>query len=614
MQASETMGKKAKGKKKDPNAPCLLPEDTFIRAKKLQDLKVQMKQPKGELTQEEWCIPPALHSTTEFKETIKFWQNCAIVQHTERSMKVPSRMKIVEDERKCEKTSKTRKEVTELFKFLKTMNKQATKRTGQFLKQLEKKEGKETKRETLLKQIKDVDELMNEETSSVTCRWQQKSDGHVLPECRSWQIRLPVKCLRYKLAGSEQELRNARKFVERQQLFEKKYMVGSKLGEQAPRKNALILIEQSDVQSSWVDEAMGKMTLKDLDVKGKRVFIRVDFNDKNDPSVITNTQRIDGAMPTIRHCLKKGAKSVVLCSHLGRPDGKVVEKYSLAPVAKAAEEILGQSILFLKDCVGSEVEAACADPEPGSVILLENLRFHIEEEGKNEAKEKADVEKVKEFRASLAKLGDIYVNDAFGTAHRAHSSMVGDGFETKVAGFLMGKELASFGKVLNKPRKPLLAILGGAKVSDKILLIKNMLDKVDMMIIGGRIRFVMSSTKPEGAKIVPEIMEKAAETCLEMKSKLSRPKPLAGFVRTKGADLALGESIQQSEGEGRQKLREAFVRFTSLYGMRTAGLDCGSESQALNKKAVKKAKTIIWNGPMGVFEMERAGPRFDRAL
>mmetsp|Transcript_22032 Transcript_22032/g.51709 ORF Transcript_22032/g.51709 Transcript_22032/m.51709 type:complete len:446 (+) Transcript_22032:77-1414(+) len=206
------MGKKAKGKKKDPNAPCLLPEDTFIRAKKLQDLKVQMKQPKGELTQEEWCIPPALHSTTEFKETIKFWQNCAIVQHTERSMKVPSRMKIVEDERKCEKTSKTRKEVTELFKFLKTMNKQATKRTGQFLKQLEKKEGKETKRETLLKQIKDVDELMNE------------------------------------------ELRNARKFVERQQLFEKKYMVGSKLGEQAPRKNALILIEQSDVQSSWVDE------------------------------------------------------------------------------------------------------------------------------------------------------------------------------------------------------------------------------------------------------------------------------------------------------------------------------------------------------------------------
>ncbi|CAE7537830.1 PGK2 [Symbiodinium sp. CCMP2456] len=286
-------------------------------------------------------------------------------------MKVPSRMKIVEDERKCEKTSKTRKEVTELFKFLKTMNKQATKRTGQFLKQLEKKEGKETKRETLLKQIKDVDELMNE------------------------------------------ELRNARKFVERQQLFEKKYMVGSKLGEQAPRKNALILIEQSDVQSSWVDEAMGKMTLKDLDVKGKRaaasVFIRVDFNvpqDKNDPSVITNTQRIDGHMAREERVLNlayisTGVSEASTISSRAR-------KYSLAPVAKAAEEqgayfgvILGQSILFLKDCVGSEVEAACADPEPGSVILLENLRFHIEEEGKNEAKEKADPEKVKEFRASL---------------------------------------------------------------------------------------------------------------------------------------------------------------------------------------------------------------------
>ncbi|CAE7242548.1 TFT2 [Symbiodinium natans] len=171
--------------------------------------------------------------------------------------------------------------------------------------------------------------------------------------------------------------------------------------------------------------------------------------------------------------------------------------------------------------------AACASPEPGSVILLENLRFHIEEEGKNEAKEKADPEKVKEFRASLAKLGDVYVNDAFGTAHRAHSSMVGDGFETKVAGFLMGKELASFGKVLNKPRKPLLAILGGAKVSDKILLIKNMLDKVDIMIIGGGMAYTFlkvndemqignSLFDEEGAKIVPEIMEKAKEKGVEI--------------------------------------------------------------------------------------------------
>eukprot|EP00440_Ansanella_granifera_P057976 gb/GFBE01062847.1/.p1 GENE.gb/GFBE01062847.1/~~gb/GFBE01062847.1/.p1 ORF type:complete len:444 (+),score=147.20 gb/GFBE01062847.1/:1-1332(+) len=204
------MGKK--GGKKDPNAPTLVPEDTFQRAKKLVDLKVAMKQPKGEFTSEEWCIPPSFHSTPEFKQTIQFWQQCAIVQHHERGMKVPSRMKSLADPSKCEKKAHPRKEIQDLFKFLKSMNKQATKRTGQFLKQLEKKEGKEVKRETLLKQIHDVDEQMNE------------------------------------------ELRSSRKFVDRQQLFEKKYMVGSKLGEQAPRKNALILIEQSDVQSAWVDE------------------------------------------------------------------------------------------------------------------------------------------------------------------------------------------------------------------------------------------------------------------------------------------------------------------------------------------------------------------------
>jgi len=341
--------------------------------------------------------------------------------------------------------------------------------------------------------------------------------------------------------------------------------------------------------------AMGKMTLKDVDVKDKRVFIRVDFNvpqDKKDPSIITNTQRIDGAVPTIQYCLKKGAKSVVLCSHLGRPDGKVNEKYSLAPVAEALEKILEQEVTFLKDCCGSDVEAACADPKPGSVILLENLRFHIEEEGKNEAKEKADPESVKQFRASLAKLGDVYINDAFGTAHRAHSSMVGEGFQTKAAGFLMGKELTSFAKVLNKPRRPVLAILGGAKVSDKIQLIKNMLDKVDAMIIGGGMAYTFlkvndgmeigtSLFDEEGAKIVPEIMEKAKEKGVEIVL------PVDFTISSKfGED---GEIKMVTKVDG---IPDGFM-----------ALDCGTESQALNKKAVKKAKTIIWNGPMGVFEM-----------
>lgn len=280
--------------------------------------------------------------------------------------------------------------------------------------------------------------------------------------------------------------------------------------------------------------ALNKLQLDAVDVSDKRVIIRVDFNvpqDKADPSKITNTARIEGALPTIKHCLDKGAKSVVLMSHLGRPDGMPNEKYSLAPVAKALETLIGKKVTFLKGCVGPEVEAACASPEAGSIILLENLRFHVEEEGKGKNAEgetvKADKDAVTAFRASLAKLGDVYVNDAFGTAHRAHSSMVGDGYSVKAAGFLVAKELAAFAKVLDSPARPVLAILGGAKVSDKIQLIKNMLDKVDKMIIGGGMAYTFlkvtqdmkigtSLYDEEGAKIVPEIMELAKEKNVEI--------------------------------------------------------------------------------------------------
>merc|ERR1711933_585230 len=193
------------------------------------------------------------------------------------------------------------------------------------------------------------------------------------------------------------------------------------------------------------------------------------MGDKKDPTKITNTQRIDGALPTIKSVLDRGAKSVVLASHLGRPNGSVVAKYSLAPVAKIVEEKLGKPVTFCKDCVGPEVEAACADPAPGTVILLENLRFHVEEEGKGVDAEgnkiKAEKDAVTAFRQSLKKLADVYCNDAFGTAHRAHSSMVGEGHEVKCSGGLMSKELDAFAKVLDEPAKPVLAILGGAKVS-----------------------------------------------------------------------------------------------------------------------------------------------------
>ena len=251
---------------------------------------------------------------------------------------------------------------------------------------------------------------------------------------------------------------------------------------------------------------LNKRLLRSVSVAGKRVLIRCDFNvpqDKADPSKITNTARIEGALQSIRYCLESGAKAVVLCSHLGRPDGTRKPECSLAPVAAALEKLLARPVSFIGDCVGPEAEAACADPPQGSVLLLENLRYHVEEEGKgvdaHGAKVTAAPDAVAAFRASLRSLADVYVNDAFGTAHRAHSSMLGEGFEVRAAGFLVARELEAFRQVLDAPAKPRLAILGGAKVSDKILLIKSLLDKVDRMIIGGGMAytFLKAPSSPE---------------------------------------------------------------------------------------------------------------------
>merc|ERR1712190_563017 len=350
--------------------------------------------------------------------------------------------------------------------------------------------------------------------------------------------------------------------------------------------------------------SLKKLKVGEVDVAGKRVFIRVDFNvpqDKSDPSIITNTQRIDAALPTVKEILAKGAKSVVLASHLGRPDGRVQEKFSMAPVAKVLEEKLGKPVTLLNGASGPEVEAACADPAPGSVILLENLRFNIEEEGKGKDadgnKVKADPAKVTEFRASIRKLADVYVNDAFGTAHRAHSSMVGEGFEVKATGGLMSQELDAFAKVLDAPAKPVLAILGGAKVTDKIQLIMNMLDKVNKMIIGGGMAYTFLKVKDgmsigtslydeEGAKIVPNIMEKAKS--LGVKIVL----PVDFVISSKFGEDGEVKEVTKEEG-----IPDGFM-----------GLDCGPKSNVLNKEAVDASKTIIWNGPMGVFEMAKFEP------
>jgi len=356
---------------------------------------------------------------------------------------------------------------------------------------------------------------------------------------------------------------------------------------------------------------LSKKSIADVEsLAGKRVLIRVDFNvpqDKADPSKITNTQRIEGALPTIQHCLDQGCKSVVLMSHLGRPDGRRQEKFSLAPVAKALEGLLKKPVQFLTDCAGEEVEKACADPATGSVILLENLRFHLEEEGKGVAEDgskvKADPAAVDQFRASLAKLADVYVSDAFGTAHRAHASMLGTGFETRVAGLLVQKELSAFAKVLDSPARPVLAILGGAKVSDKIQLIKNLTSKVDRIVIGGGMAFTFlkvlhgmeigtSLYDEEGAKIVPEIMEAAKANNVEMIL------PCDFTVSTK-----FGE-----DGEIQAATAEAGIPAGFM------GLDCGPKSADQICETIKSSKTIIWNGPMGVFEMEKFSLGTKRAM
>src|SRR3954469_4900109 len=266
-------------------------------------------------------------------------------------------------------------------------------------------------------------------------------------------------------------------------------------------------------------------SIRDLDLAGKRVLMRVDFNVPQDKATgaITNTQRITAALPSIKYALEQGA-SVVLMSHLGRPDGQKIAKFSLKPVAAELEKLLGKPVTFLDDCVGPAVEAACAKLAPGSVVLLENLRYHIEEEGKVKLEDgtskKADPAAVATFRGSLSKLGDVFVNDAFGTAHRSHSSMVGLNLPQKAAGFLMEAELKAFAAVLDHPQRPLLAILGGAKIADKIPLIKNLLAKANAIIIGGGMAYTFKKVidgmqigdslfDAEGAKIVQQLSDEA---------------------------------------------------------------------------------------------------------
>ncbi|XP_046852348.1 phosphoglycerate kinase-like [Xenia sp. Carnegie-2017] len=344
--------------------------------------------------------------------------------------------------------------------------------------------------------------------------------------------------------------------------------------------------------------ALNKLGIDAIDVANKRVLIRVDFNVPLNGKEITNNQRIVAALPTIKHCLNNNANNIVLMSHLGRPDGMINQKYSLSPVAEELKKLLGKDIQFLPDCVGNDVETACAKPAKGTVILLENLRFHIEEEGKGVDKDgkkiKASEENVKKFRESLSKLGDIYINDAFGTAHRAHSSMVGVNLPLKAAGFLLKKELVYFAKALDSPVRPLLAILGGAKVKDKIQLIENMLDKVNVMIIAGGMAFTFAKVlynmkigdslfDEEGSKIVEKISSKAKVNGVELHFPV---------------DFKIGSKFSNDAEVGKTTLEDGIPNGWM-------GLDIGEKTiEKFTKEVIPKCHTIVWNGPPGVFEFD----------
>ena len=325
---------------------------------------------------------------------------------------------------------------------------------------------------------------------------------------------------------------------------------------------------------------MAKLSIRDLDLKGKRLFIRVDFNVPLAPGgkEITSDKRIKASLPTIKYALEQGA-GLVLASHLGRPKGKVNPEMSLEPAAVRLGELLGKPVKMAPDCIGPEVEAI--KPAPGEVLLLENLRFHPQEE-KNDP----------EFAKKLASLCDLYVNDAFGSAHRAHASTVGmiQFVPKAAAGLLMDKELEYLTKATKNPERPCLAILGGAKVSDKIEVIQNLSKFVDKLLIGGAMAytFLKAQGKPTGKSLVEDDkVGLAGELLSSVGGKLMLPADHVVAAELKeGADSQVVESIPD--------------------GM--LGLDIGPKTVAAYSAEIAKAKTIIWNGPMGVFEK----PPFDK--
>jgi 3-phosphoglycerate kinase len=328
---------------------------------------------------------------------------------------------------------------------------------------------------------------------------------------------------------------------------------------------------------------MAIKTIKDINVNGKRVLVRVDFNVPLDGVEITDDTRIVAALPTIRHLIEEGGR-VILMSHLGRPKGEPNPEYSLEPVAKALAAKLGQPVAFSEDCIGEKAETAAAALEDGQILLLENVRFH-----------KGETDNDPEFAKQLASLGEVYVNDAFGTAHRAHASTEGvtKFLSPSVCGFLIEKELTFLGEKTEKPERPFVVILGGAKVSDKIMVIDTLLDKADRILIGGAMAYTFklaqggtvgdSLSEPDKVETARQALEKAKAKGVEFLL------PIDNLV-CNALDFKAGTL-------GETKVQEGDIEDG------WEGVDIGPKTIELYKKTVAEAKTVLWNGPMGIFEI-----------
>jgi phosphoglycerate kinase len=344
---------------------------------------------------------------------------------------------------------------------------------------------------------------------------------------------------------------------------------------------------------------MAKKTVADINVQGKKVLMRCDFNvPLDDDCNITSDDRIVKALPTIKNILDRGG-SLILMSHLGRPEGERDDKYSLAPVAKRLSELLGRGVIFTNDCIGPEVKAKAKTVKSGDCMLLENVRFHKEEVIKDKAaKEDTKLRQAKDnFAKQLAELADIYVNDAFGTAHRDNASMytvpqIMKG-KPRVIGFLVEKELKFLGETINNPKRPFVAILGGAKVSDKIGVIENLLDKVDHILIGGAMAYTFF--KAQGHTVGKSLCEDDF---------VEKATTLLGRAKDVGCEMVLPiDTVVAREFKAGAKNKVVSGNIESGW----QGMDIGPQTRELFARKLAGAKTIVWNGPMGVFEL----PPFD---